>query len=60
MEDYVWWVSCGRSITLGGARSVDEYDWKHPDSLLVVPTSESVNQAKVVRAHAALLLLWGL
>ena len=37
-----WWCAiCG-----------DKYDWKQPNRLLVVQTSESVNQAKVFRAHA--------
>ena len=30
----------------------EKYDWKQPNRLLVVQTSESVNQAKVFRAHA--------
>ena len=37
-----WWCAiCG-----------EKYDWKQPDTLLVVQTGESVNQAKVFRAHA--------
>ena len=28
-----------------------KYDWKQPDRLLVVQTGESVNQAKVFKAH---------
>ena len=31
-----------------------KYDWKQPNRLLVVQTSESVNQAQVFRAHAVL------
>ena len=30
----------------------EKYDWKQPNRLLVVQTGESVNQAKVFRAHA--------
>ena len=38
-----WWCAiCG-----------EKYDWKQPSRLLVVQTGESVNQAKVFRAHAA-------
>ena len=29
-----------------------EYDWKQPNRLLVVQTGESVEQAKVFKAHA--------
>ena len=38
MKDYVWWVSVGKC------------DWRVPNRLL--QTGESVNQAKVFRAHA--------
>ena len=49
LEDYVWWSAiCG-----------EEYDWKQPNRLLVVQTGESVNQAKVFRAHAVLQGLCG-
>ena len=30
----------------------EKYEWKQPNRLLVVQTGESVNQAKVFRAHA--------
>ena len=36
-----------------------KYDWKQPNRLLVVHTSESVNQAKVFRSHAVPLGLCG-
>ena len=37
-----WWCAiCG-----------EKYDWKQPNRLLVVQTGESVNQAKVLKAHA--------
>ena len=29
-----------------------KYDWKQPNRLQVVQTGESVNQAKVFKAHA--------
>ena len=46
LEDYVWWVS-------GGVRFVKKkHDWKQPNRLLVVQTGESVEQAKVFKAHA--------
>ena len=42
-----------KNLQIGGARSVERnYDWKQPDRLLVVQTGESVDQAKVCRAHA--------
>ena len=38
-----WWCAiCG-----------EKYDWKEPNRLMVVQTGESVNQAKVFKAHAA-------
>ena len=37
-----WWCAICR----------EKYDWKQPNRLLVVQTGESVNQAKVFRAHA--------
>ena len=52
MEDNIWWVSVGKSTQIGGVRSVEKkWDWKEPDRLLVVQTNESVNQAKVFKAH---------
>ena len=37
-----WWCAiCG-----------EKYDWKQPNGLLVVQTGESVDRAKVFRAHA--------
>ena len=41
-----------KSIPVGGARFVEKYDWKQPNRLLVAQKGESVNQAKVFRAHA--------
>ena len=35
------------------AISGEKYDWRVPNRLLVVQTGESVNQAKVFKAHAA-------
>ena len=38
----MWWCAiCG-----------EKYDWKQPNGLLVVQTGESVERAKVFRAHA--------
>ena len=38
-----WWCAiCG-----------EKYDWKEPNSVLVVQTGETVNQAKVFKPHAA-------
>ena len=55
MEDYVWWVSGGKKYTNWWCAICGEkYDWKQPNRLLVVQTGESVNQAKVFRAHAVL------
>ena len=40
-------------MQIGGARSLEKkYDWKQPNRLLVVQTSESFHQVKVLRAHA--------
>ena len=37
-----WWCAvCG-----------EEYDWKHQNKLLVVQTIDSIDQAKVFKAHA--------
>ena len=53
MEDYVWWVSGVKSTQIGGSHICGEKDdWRAPNRLLVVQTGESVNQAKVFRAHA--------
>ena len=52
LEDYVW--SLGeKDVTIGGVICGGrKYDWKQPARLLVVQTGESVNQAKVFKAHA--------
>ena len=42
-----------KGVTIGGARSVEKTTtWREPNRLLVVQTGESVNQAKVFKAHA--------
>ena len=52
MEDYVWWVSGEKKHTNWWcAICGEQYDWKQSNMLLVVQTGESVNQAKVFRAH---------
>ena len=53
MEDYVWWVS-GVDATLVVCNLWRKYDWKEPNRLLVVQTSEGVNHATVFKAHAVL------
>ena len=59
MEDYVWWVS-GRKLRNHWWCAIwgEKYDWKQPNRLLVVQTGESVNQAKVFRAHAVPQGFW--
>ena len=52
LEDYVWWVSAGKTTKWWCAICGAEYDWKQPNRFLVVQTGESVEQAKVVKAHA--------
>ena len=53
LEDYVWWVSAGKKYTSWWCAICGEkYDWKQPNRLLVVQTGESVEQAKVFKAHA--------
>ena len=38
----MWWCAiCG-----------EKYDWKQPNRLLVVQTGDSIEQAKVFKAHA--------
>ena len=52
LEDYVWWVS-GENIPGGGAQFVVRSTiWKQPNRLLVVQTGDSIEQAKVDKAHA--------
>ena len=41
-----------KGVTTGGAQFVEKKnDWKQPNRLLVVQTGESINQAKVFKAH---------
>ena len=55
LEDYVWWVSAGKKYTSWWCAICGEtYDWKQSNRLLVVQTGESVEQAKVFKAHAVL------
>ena len=42
----------GESTQIGGAQFVEKYDWKQPNRLSVVQTGESIEQAKVFKAHA--------
>ena len=53
MEHYIWWVS-GRTRRNNWWCAIcgERYDWKQPNKLLVVQTEESVEQAKVFKAHA--------
>ena len=53
MEDYIFVGLGGKTYNFGGAQCVGKYDWKQPNRLLVVQTGESINQAKVFKAHAA-------
>ena len=41
LRNFWWCAICG-----------EKYDWKRPNWLLVVQTGESVNQAKIFKAHA--------
>ena len=49
LEDYVWWVSAGKTTKWWSAICGEMYDWKQPNRLLVVQTR--VEQAKVFHAH---------
>ena len=53
LEDYIWWVS-GRKGRNNWWCAIcgEKYDWKQPNRLLVVQTGESIDQAKVLKAHA--------
>ena len=52
-EDYVWWVSGRKKSTKWWCAIWGEkYDWKQPNMLLAVQTGDSVEQAKVFKAHA--------
>ena len=53
VEDYIWWVSGRKSTHIGGVRHVErKYDSKQPNRLLVVQSVDSIDQAKVFKAHA--------
>ena len=52
LEDYVWWFSRGKSTKWWCANCGEKYDWKQPNRLLVVQTGDSIEQAKVFKAHA--------
>ena len=50
-EDYVWWVSGGKDTKWWCAIRGEKYDWKQPNRLLVLQTGDSIEQAKVFKAH---------
>ena len=52
LQDYVWWVSGIKSTNWWCAICGEKYDWKQPNTLLVVQTGDSIEQAKVFKAHA--------
>ena len=52
LEDYVWWVSGRKHTRWWCAICGEKYDWKQPNRLLVVQTGDSIEQAKVFKAHA--------
>ena len=52
LEDYGWWVLGRKTTKWWCAICGEKYDWKQPHSLLVVQTGDSVEQAKVFKAHA--------
>ena len=52
LGDNVWWVSGRKTTRWWCAICGEKYDWKQPNRLLVVQTGESVEQAKVFKAHA--------
>ena len=54
---FPWKTTCGgfqlaRSTAAGGAESVEKYDWRAPNRLLVAQTGSSSSQAKVFKEHA--------
>ena len=51
-EDCIWWVSEKKHTHWWFASCGESYDWKQPNRLLVVQTGESIDQAKVFKAHA--------
>ena len=52
LEDYVLWVTAGKTTKWWCAICGVKYDWRQPNRLFVVQTGESVEQAKVFKAHA--------
>ena len=52
LDDYIWWVSVGKHTNWWCAVCGEKYDWKQPNRLLVVQTGDSIEQAKVFKAHA--------
>ena len=53
LEDYMWWDSVGKKhCSWWCAVCGEKYDWRAPNRLLVVQTSESASLAKVFFAHA--------
>ena len=52
LEDFVWWVSGGKHTRWWYAICGEKYDWKQPNKVSVVQTAESIEQAKVFKAHA--------
>ena len=52
LEDYIWWVSVRKHTNWWCAICGENYDWEQPNRLLFVQTGESINQAKVFKAHA--------
>ena len=54
LEDCVWWLSGGKSTKRWCVICGEKYDWKQPNRLLVVPSGDSIEQAKVFKARAVL------
>ena len=52
LEDFVWWVSVRKTTRWWCAICGEKYGWRQPNTLLVVQTGESFEQAKVFKAHA--------
>ena len=51
-EDCIWWVSGWRLSIWWCAICGEKYDWKQPSRLSVVQTGDSIELAKVFKAHA--------
>ena len=47
LEDYVWWVTAGKTTKWWCAICGEKYDWRQPNRLSVVQTGESFEQTKV-------------